>query len=210
MGLAALRASSIFKSPQTTQRGQLSNAETLQAPTLILHLALSSRPAGIGGGLSKAVAQLKSQDRGSTLPNALYEYFLLPDGEYLEVARPAPLEAFPEGTIPVDQKPGEFAEFDAKKKKWVDKTPPAVILERQRSAMTCTAMQFRVALLRAGKQKAWQTAVNSADDETKILWEYGTDWHRTMPKIIAIAEAAKLTEEELDELFTAAMGIKLW
>jgi hypothetical protein len=65
----------------------------------------------------------------------------------------------------------------------------------------------KLALLAAGKLSDVETAVAAADQSTQIYWSDSTEFHRTHPILLAIAEAISLTSDEIDALFVAAAAI---
>lgn len=46
------------------------------------------------------------------MPDTLYSFFILPDGSYLEAAKPVPLSYYPDGTLAVDRRPDPWATWD--------------------------------------------------------------------------------------------------
>ena len=83
-----------------------------------------------------------------------------------------------------------------------DPVPLAVLLERERAAMSCTPVQIRLALHRAGLLETVE-AIVAADPEAAIVWEYATVILRSSPLIDALA-APPFTPELIDDLFRAA------
>jgi hypothetical protein len=138
----------------------------------------------------------------------LYLYFLLPGDEYLEVTTAVPLSRFPGATLPVARRPGPSWVYDREAAVWVDETDPAEALALERASMVCSAFQARAALLGAGLLTAAQAAVDASTPEVQLAWEYAIEWRRTSPTIAALAAALELTDEDVDNLFRAAMLIE--
>ena len=71
-----------------------------------------------------------------------------------------------------------------------------------------TMRQARLALLGAGLLGSIDAAINAlespAKEAARIEWEYSQEVSRTQPFVQLLAPALGLSEEELDELFTAA------
>lgn len=80
-------------------------------------------------------------------------------------------------------------------------------IDDERAHMVCTPFQGRVALANAGMLAQVQTAVDAADDTTKLAWEYATEWRRLSPMITALASALSLSDTQVDDLFRSAMQI---
>jgi hypothetical protein len=55
---------------------------------------------------------------------------------------------------------------------------------------------------------AAQTAVDAAGGITSLAWEYAIEWKRTSPMIAALSAVLELTDEQVDDLFRAAMEIE--
>lgn len=92
----------------------------------------------------------------------------------------------------------------------VDNMTPEEIAARLsawRSGASCSPFQGRVALSNAGLLSQVQTVVNSADDKTKVAWEYALVWNRVSPMIETLGAAMALTPEQIDDLFKAAQQI---
>ena len=78
--------------------------------------------------------------------------------------------------------------------------PPIEVLE-------CSPAQMRIALHRAGLLAQVQAIVD-ADPEAAILWEYATTIERNNPFIDALG-IGPFAPEQIDDLFRAAMGVKI-
>lgn len=92
----------------------------------------------------------------------------------------------------------------------VDDMTPEEIAARiaaWRAGASCKPFQGRVALSNAGLLTQVETAIQSADDKTKIAWEYAILWERMSPMILALASALGLTEAQVDNLFKQAAEI---
>lgn len=64
--------------------------------------------------------------------------------------------------------------------------------------------QFRLALNQAGLRQTVETAVASADQDTKDTWEFATQVDRGDPALNAMAASLGITDAQLDDLFTLA------
>ena len=70
-----------------------------------------------------------------------------------------------------------------------------------------TMRQARLALLQSGLLGQVNAAVAAADEATKITWDYSSEVHRNHPFVATLATALKLTEAQLDGLFTLAASL---
>lgn len=70
-----------------------------------------------------------------------------------------------------------------------------------------TRAQAKVALLRAGKLVATQTAVASIGGEAQIWWDEAITFKRTNPLVVALGQILGMTPSQLDALFIEAAGI---
>lgn len=86
--------------------------------------------------------------------------------------------------------------------------PDPVSIEAERAAMVCSPAQMRLTLLASGKLATVQ-AIADSSPEASILWEYGTQFTRTSPLIDALGGPNGFTPEQIDNLFRAAMALKL-
>lgn len=75
--------------------------------------------------------------------------------------------------------------------------------------MSVSPYQARVALYNAGLMPAVEALMvdPSTDPLATIAWEYATAIERQSPHIAALASALGLTEQQIDDLFTAAAAI---
>lgn len=92
----------------------------------------------------------------------------------------------------------------------VDTLPQSEIdkrLNTWRQSASCTPFQGRVALSDAGILSQVEAAISSADEKTKVAWEYALEWKRMSPMIVALATALNMTDEEVDNLFKSAQTI---
>lgn len=64
-----------------------------------------------------------------------------------------------------------------------------------------SAADGRLRLVAAGLYDACLTAISQADAQTKIWFEYATEWERAHPAVIALGATLGLTPEEIDTLF---------
>lgn len=75
------------------------------------------------------------------------------------------------------------------------------------SPQTVTMRQARLALLQAGLLGQVNAAVNSADEATKITWEFSSEVHRDHHFVATLTAALGLSEKQLDNLFTLAASL---
>lgn len=86
------------------------------------------------------------------------------------------------------------------------------LAEAERLSKTVSMKQARLALLNAGLLPQIDAAIaslTSPDKESVVIqWEYATSLHRSHAWVITLSTAIGLTEQQLDDLFTAAEAIK--
>lgn len=70
-----------------------------------------------------------------------------------------------------------------------------------------TMRQARLALLQSGLLSQVNAAVASADEATKITWDYSSEVHRNHPFVATLAAALNLSDSQLDGLFTLAASL---
>lgn len=75
--------------------------------------------------------------------------------------------------------------------------PPAVISMRQ----------ARLALYQSGYLSQVNTLIASADEESKITWDYSSEVRRSHPLVAVMAAQLPLTSQQLDDLFTLAVSL---
>lgn len=82
-------------------------------------------------------------------------------------------------------------------------------LSAWRDTAKCSPFQGRVALTNAGKLSIVEETIKSGttSNETKIAWEYATEWRRLSPMIIDLATKLGMTETEIDDLFKSAQSV---
>ena len=73
-----------------------------------------------------------------------------------------------------------------------------------RAAMVCPPRQARLALKQAGLLGAVTAWIASAEETTRIEWEFALEIRRDWPPITACAVGMGLGDEQLDGLFTLA------
>jgi hypothetical protein len=83
----------------------------------------------------------------------------------------------------------------------------AKALQAWREQTTCTPFQGRIALSNSGLLANVLTAIEGADEKTKVAWEYALEWKRMSPMIATLGAALNLTDAEIDDLFKAASQI---
>jgi hypothetical protein len=71
---------------------------------------------------------------------------------------------------------------------------------------TATASKFRIALWRAGLLDDVEVAVQQADRETQIMWEFEPVYYSNHPKLVAMAQTLGIDQEQLVALFIAVQG----
>lgn len=117
------------------------------------------------------------------------------------------LAGYPEGTISVPLKPGE--DYDWQDGAWVHAPPaPAETLAAERESMVCSRFQAKAALHLAGLLPQVEAAIAQADPVTQIAWAEAVEYRRNSPTILALAGALELADEQVDDLFRAAMQIE--
>ena len=81
--------------------------------------------------------------------------------------------------------------------------------ERERlDNIRVTRFQAKAALLQAGLLDQVQVAVNDAEPFVQIAWADAVEFRRNSPTIAALAKSADMTDEQVDDLFRAAMKIR--
>jgi len=117
------------------------------------------------------------------------------------------LAGYPEGTISVPLKPG--ADYEWQDGAWVHVPPdPAEALAAERNSMVCSRFQAKAALHLAGLLPQVEAAIAQADPVTQIAWAETVEYRRNSPTILALAGALELTDEQVDDLFRAAVQIQ--
>ena len=93
---------------------------------------------------------------------------------------------------------------------YVAPPPPtaAELLEAEREAMVCSRFQAKAALAAAGLLTAAEAAVAQADQIAQLAWSDAVEFRRNSPTILTLAPALSLTDEQIDDLFRAAMAIE--
>lgn len=76
-----------------------------------------------------------------------------------------------------------------------------------RTPKSVTMRQARLALLQSGLLGQVNAAVAAADEATKITWDYSSEVHRDHPFVATLAAALKLSDSQLDDLFTLAASL---
>jgi len=84
---------------------------------------------------------------------------------------------------------------------------PALSLSQRRESMRCSAWQLRRALTQEGLRAAVESAIAAADQDTKDMWEYATEYQRMHPIVLALATTLNKTGSEIDALFDLALTI---
>jgi hypothetical protein len=104
---------------------------------------------------------------------------------------------------------GLFANPQDFTKEFLPDTDPTVVafLTPNPVPQSVTQRQARIALSRAGLLGQLQSAINTADAETQITWEYASVIHRDDPVLAAMAAKLNLTSAQIDQLFATAATI---
>ena len=84
----------------------------------------------------------------------------------------------------------------------------AQALQTERAGMVCSRFQAKAALLSAGLLDAVEAAMDQADPVAQLAWREAVEFRRNSPTIAALLVALDLTDEQLDDLFRAAMQIE--
>lgn len=83
----------------------------------------------------------------------------------------------------------------------------AADLAARRAALICTPRQARLALKQAGLLAVVTAWIATADEQTRIEWEYANEIRRDHAAITGAASALGVTDAQLDALFEAAMAL---
>lgn len=89
----------------------------------------------------------------------------------------------------------------------VQALPAAEVAARvasRRASMTCTPRQARLVLHQQGLLAAVDAWIATADETTRIEWEFATEIRRDWPALLACAAALGLTDAQMDALFVQA------
>lgn len=90
----------------------------------------------------------------------------------------------------------------------VDYVEPPVAPESVAVPQAVSMRQARLALLKAGKLSAVNTAIASMagieGEAARIEWEFSSEVRRSQPLVIALTPALGMTSEQLDQLFITA------
>lgn len=84
----------------------------------------------------------------------------------------------------------------------------AAALSAQRESISVSRFQALAALSNAGLLATAQAAVDAAGGVTKLAFDNALEFRRMSPTVLAMAQALSLTDQQLDDLFTAAAGIE--
>lgn len=86
---------------------------------------------------------------------------------------------------------------------------PEQILEEKRSKMIVSPFQGRMALIGANLMDQVEAIIANPDTpkETKVAWEYATEWKRLSPMIEGLGGVLGLDGEQIDNLFEEAAQI---
>lgn len=96
-----------------------------------------------------------------------------------------------------------FADLQAIAAPYVDPGP-----QPETVPQVVSRFQARAALHLAGILSAAETAIQNADELSKIAWADAQEFRRSSPLVAAVALELGLTESDLDDLFRQAAGIE--
>jgi len=99
-------------------------------------------------------------------------------------------------------------QLSALEAEWAANSSDAAILERERATMICSRFQAKAALAAAGLLDDAEAAVAAADATAQLAWAEAIEFRRNSPTIAALATAVGLKDEQIDDLFRAAMQIE--
>lgn len=88
-------------------------------------------------------------------------------------------------------------------------TLPAYLLAPAETAVpeVISPRQFRQALTHAGFRTTVESAVSSADQDTKDWYEFATQFERHHPRVVAMAQALGYTDAQVDAVWTYGAGL---
>lgn len=136
--------------------------------------------------------------------------FYHPERGYWQAVSDVPqyiLETYPEGTVEIPLKPGDHYYWNGSD--WVYMPPdPAELLEQERAGMVCSRFQAKAALHAAGLLNQVEAALSEDDAFAQLAWAEASEFRRTSPTMLSLAESLGMTDEQLDDLFRAAMAIE--
>lgn len=94
----------------------------------------------------------------------------------------------------------------------VDPLPQSEInarLENWRQSASCSPFQGKAALFNAGLLDEVETLISATQTSTivKLAWANASEWRRMSAMITSLASELSLTDEEVDDLFKAAVLI---
>lgn len=117
---------------------------------------------------------------------------------------------------PVGPAPAFLTPGQARKAAPIPAPAPVVLtpeeeLAQERESMVCSPLQGRLALRQVQMLKPVEAVVAESDEITKEAFQYATEWHRNSPLILSLVNnpVINMTEEQMDDLFRAAMAIKV-
>lgn len=70
-----------------------------------------------------------------------------------------------------------------------------------------TPAKLRLVLLGAGLLDTVEAAVQQADRETQLMWEFSLEYLSNHPKLVAMATALGINQEQMDALFMQAQEV---
>ncbi len=90
-----------------------------------------------------------------------------------------------------------------------DVTPEeaAARLSSHRGGLTCTPRQARLALQQAGLLGTVTAWIATAEETTRIEWEFALEIRRDWPPLLACAATLGMSDVDLDSIFTLAVAL---
>lgn len=86
---------------------------------------------------------------------------------------------------------------------------PARVLQQERDGMVASRFQAMAALLQAGLLDQAKAAVGKSSPIAQLAWSEATEFRRNGPMMIEIANGLGLSDDQIDDLFLAAMAIQV-
>lgn len=83
--------------------------------------------------------------------------------------------------------------------------PPQIVIPA-----SVTAAQGGIALIQAGKMDAVEEVVHDPETPAEIRWAWrrAQTWERNSPALAFLAQKAGITDQEMDDLFLAAVALQ--
>ena len=136
---------------------------------------------------------------------------LVKNGSFVALVRPGSTFTLPTGAVVSPAisgwSGGEYSLAPVPEVTAPEPTPEDV-LAAEREAMVCSRFQAKAALHLAGLLPQVEAAIANADPLTQLAWAEAVEYSRHSPAILALAGVLELTDEQVDDLFRAAMQIE--